>query len=324
MAHNGAGYDNKFCLQWCIKHGLNPDMIIRQGSLITYMHFKKFNIRFIDTLHFFNEGLRKLPEIFGIKETVKGYFPHHFNIEEHNNYIGVIPDIKYFGCNNMKVEDLPDFNKWYLEHADITDWNFKDEMIKYCRADVEVLSRAVLVFRKMFYDNLNIDPFRYITLPSLCMNIYKGKFLPDKSIVANDANKPISKVSREWFINLDNSNMHREKPLFIDQTKLDKFNKHENNIIRYERNEPVEFDNYFKDSCRVCPDGFDVLNETVYEFYGCKFHGCQKCYKQGQQLYNTTMERENILKAAGYKVVSIWECEWYEIKKHMSNTKKKN
>jgi hypothetical protein len=197
-------------------------------------------------------------------------------------------------------------------------------MIKYCRADVEVLSRAVLVFRKMFYDNLNIDPFRYITLPSLCMNIYKGKFLPDKSIVANDANKPISKVSREWFINLDNSNMHREKPLFIDQTKLDKFNKHENNIIRYERNEPVEFDNYFKDSCRVCPDGFDVLNETVYEFYGCKFHGCQKCYKQGQQLYNTTMERENILKAAGYKVVSIWECEWYEIKKHMSNTKKKN
>jgi hypothetical protein len=38
MAHNGAGYDNKFILQWCIKHGLNPDMIIRQGSRITYMH----------------------------------------------------------------------------------------------------------------------------------------------------------------------------------------------------------------------------------------------------------------------------------------------
>jgi G:T-mismatch repair DNA endonuclease (very short patch repair protein) len=36
------------------------------------------------------------------------------------------------------------------------------------------------------------------------------------------------------------------------------------------------------------------------------------------------MERENILKAAGYKVESIWECEWYEIKKPMSNTKRKN
>jgi hypothetical protein len=212
MAHNGAVYDNKFILQWCIKHGLDPDMIIRQGSRITYMHFKKLNIIFIDTLHFFNEGLRNLPEIFGIKETVKGYFPHHFNSEEHQNYIGVIPDIKYVGCNNMKVEDLPDFNKWYLEQADITDWHFKDEMINYCRANVEVLSRAVLVCRKMFYDNLNIDPFRYITLPSLCMNIYKGIVLHDKSTVANDAHKPISKVSREWFINLDKTNIHREKP----------------------------------------------------------------------------------------------------------------
>jgi hypothetical protein len=40
MAHNGAGYDNNLILQWCIKHGLNPDMIIRQGSRITYMHFE--------------------------------------------------------------------------------------------------------------------------------------------------------------------------------------------------------------------------------------------------------------------------------------------
>jgi hypothetical protein len=39
MAHNGAGYDNKFILQWCMKHGRNPGMIIRQGSIITYMHF---------------------------------------------------------------------------------------------------------------------------------------------------------------------------------------------------------------------------------------------------------------------------------------------
>jgi hypothetical protein len=35
------------------------------------------------------------------------------------------------------------------------------------------------------------------------------------------------------------------------------------------------------------------------------------------------MERETRLKAAGCKVESIWECQWYEIKKQMSNTKKK-
>ena len=77
----------------------------------------------------------------------------------------------------MKVEDVSEFNKWYLEQANITDWSFKDDMINYSRSDVEVLSRDVFVFRKMFYDNLNIDPFIYIALPSLCMNIYKGRCL---------------------------------------------------------------------------------------------------------------------------------------------------
>ena len=242
MAQTGAGYDNKFILQWCVKHGLNPGMSIRQGSRITYMQFNKFNIRFIDTLHGFNEGLRTLPAIFGINETVKGYFPNHFNTPEKHTYVGIIPDIKHFGANNMKVADLPDFNKWYLEQADITGWSFKDEMIKYCRADVEVLSRAVLVLRKMFYDNSNIDPFRYITLPSLCMNICKGRFLHDKPIVANDANKPISKVSREWLINLNNSNIHNEKPLIIEQSNLDTFDTHEDKLLGYERGEPVEPD----------------------------------------------------------------------------------
>ena len=35
------------------------------------------------------------------------------------------------------------------------------------------------------------------------------------------------------------------------------------------------------------------------------------------------MERDNILKAAGYKVECIWECEWNEFKKNMSSTARK-
>ena len=73
MARNGAAYDNTLSLQWCAKHGLNPDMIITQGSIITYMHFKnkQINTTVVDTLHVFNEGLRTLSAIFGSKETVK-------------------------------------------------------------------------------------------------------------------------------------------------------------------------------------------------------------------------------------------------------------
>jgi len=62
-------------------------------------------------------------------------------------------------------------------------------MIKYCRADVELLSKSVLKFRRMFKIDLDVDPFRYVTLASLTMSIYRGKFIPDNTIVANEQNK---------------------------------------------------------------------------------------------------------------------------------------
>jgi len=41
FAHNQAGYDAKFLLQWCISHDMLPDKYIQQGSGITYMYFRK-------------------------------------------------------------------------------------------------------------------------------------------------------------------------------------------------------------------------------------------------------------------------------------------
>ena len=76
-------------------------------------------------------------------------------------------------------------------------------MAKYCKADTELLSKSILVFRKMFKDKLDIDPFRYVTLASLCMAIFRGCFLPKKSIVANEQNKPVSTVSKEWLMYLN-------------------------------------------------------------------------------------------------------------------------
>ena len=63
-----------------------------------------------------------------------------------------------------------------------------------------------------------------------------------------------------------------------------------------------------------------VLIKTVYEFYGCFFHGCPRCYtkdafnplarKLMRELYDYTIKRENDLKCMGYSVVSIWECQF--------------
>ena len=125
---------------------------------------------------------------------------------------------KFFGVKNMNLEEYEkDFKPWYDQQKNITDWNFKLEFIKYCRADVELLSKTVLCFRKLFKTSLDTDPFRYTTLASLCMSVYLNKFLPDKTIMGNTTEKQDSIVCREWLNHLNNPNIKREVPLWMDR-----------------------------------------------------------------------------------------------------------
>ena len=54
--------------------------------------------------------------------------------------------------------------------------------------------------------------------------------MSSNTIVSNDANKPISKISREYFIYLDNPDELREHPLPIKLERL-KCNFDENKIM---------------------------------------------------------------------------------------------
>jgi len=85
---------------------------------------------------------------------------------------------------------------------------------------VELLSKAVLQFRRMFKTGaLDVDPFIYVTLPSLTMSISRGRFMPNATIVANDQYKKVSLVCREWLIHLNDKNLFTEYPLVIDTSK---------------------------------------------------------------------------------------------------------
>ena len=67
-------------------------------------------------------------------------------------------------------------------------------------------------------------------------------------------------------------------------------------------------------------DGFEENSNTVYEYYGCFWHGCQKCFKESvrnpetnerlKKIYTRTKIREQEIRDLGYKVVTIWACEW--------------
>ena len=66
-------------------------------------------------------------------------------------------------------------------------------------------------------------------------------------------------------------------------------------------------------------DGFEEDKNMVYQFHGCYWHGCQKCYKPDDlnkeknklmiDLYNETNEISNKLKNTGYVLEEFWECQ---------------
>jgi hypothetical protein len=90
VAHYGKGYDFQFVAEWLISHSVKPN-IIHNGQKILQLEVKKsYNIRFIDSISFTLMPLKDFPRTFGLKES-KGYFPHTFNTDENQNYIGPYP-----------------------------------------------------------------------------------------------------------------------------------------------------------------------------------------------------------------------------------------
>src|ERR1700675_3969978 len=77
----------------------------------------------------------------------------------------------------MKKENRDMFDKWYDTIKDDT-FNFKEQMYKYCKSDVDILRRGCLKLRELFIQISEIDPFQYITIASVCMAIYKNEFMP--------------------------------------------------------------------------------------------------------------------------------------------------
>ena len=61
---------------------------------------------------------------------------------------------------------------------------------------------------------------------------------------------------------------------------------------------------------------------TVYEFHGCLYHGCPRCYpnrrakhyavpeRSVEELYQATLSKRMALLRAGYTVIEMWKCQW--------------
>ena len=297
IAHYGKGYDFQFVAEWLISHSVKPKIINNGQKILQLEVGGGYSIRFIDSISFTMTALRNFPKTFGLKELAKGYFPHKFNTDENQNYIGTYPDKKYYGYEEMTKKDRKEFDTWYETVKD-KEFNFRKEMYEYCKSDVDILRRGCLKLRELFIKISGIDPFRYITIASVCMAIYRSQYLPENTIGI--------------YTEIPTDNYSIKAIKWLEYIMMN------NNInIKHACNGGETVIKINGKSLKV--DGYCKETNTIYQFHGCYFHGCLKCYNEltintlsrynMKYLNSRTQKIENLLKSK-YNVITIWEHEF--------------
>ena len=251
VAHNFQGYDGYFIQKYLNENAVMYEHLI-SGAKIISLTVPMFNIKFVDSLNFIPMPLAKFPQTFGMTELCKGYFPHHFNKEENQNYVGPIPDVKHYAPDTMKPKDREAFLTWHKEQRDNGYiFNFREEIVRYCRSDVDILRKCSMEFREMLRDITGIDPFeKCVTIASTCHEVYRANFLEKDTIAvfspARQLKTKQSNLAVKWL-----SYVMEENDIRIDHVR----NGGEKRVGKYSL------------------DGYCEEFHTAYEFQGCFWHG---------------------------------------------------
>lgn len=181
IAHNGCGYDFQFVLRWAVRHSMEVECVIRMGSKIKCMIIA--GVRFIDSLSFLTMALSRFPKTFGLKGAMKGYFPHYFNTRDNQSYVGVYPAPEHYGPDGMSAAGRTAFIRWHKERLQTgAVFNLQQEIVDYCKNDVDLLRRGCLHFKHIFQGCTGVDPFSYVTIASACMAVFRGKYLKPNTV----------------------------------------------------------------------------------------------------------------------------------------------
>ena len=313
IAHNSQSYDLYFVMQHMLKNGRTPDRCIRRGGKLLYVTRRDDCIRFIDSLCFLPMALSKLSSAFDLDEP-KGFFCHYFNVPDNEGFKGNLPEDVHYGPGKMMPKTRAEFYKWYNEEAKKGGvFDFDAELLKYCRLDVHILEQACVKFRKLFMsitsmdDYKGIDPFKHsVTLAAACNLVYRSLYLKPETIAllppqGFQPEKAFSVKALQW--------LHYESVT-------------RNCHIRHACNGgEVKIGGHYVDGW--CED-----TRTVFEYFGCIWHGC-KCMgpqtknkinqKSMSTLYQHTMKKlEKLKNIPGVTVVHIWE---HEFDKKLSDKK---
>ncbi|XP_062597068.1 uncharacterized protein LOC134258520 [Saccostrea cucullata] len=337
LAHNMKGYDGYFVLEYLIENSVIPK-VIYAGSKIMYMHVERgLNIRMLDSLNFLPMRLANLPSAFGLTEVKKGFFPHYFNTRANQRYVGPYPAAQFYGCDTMNASDRDSFMDWYREKVETREiFDFSKELLEYCKSDVDILRKACLKFREILMtitgkeevvlgeEGLErvvrggVDPFNHITIASVCMQVFRSKFLKESWKVKLRSNGnltewlPALRMDGEFSISLDGRwiSARDMQDHTIESTEfvsspiaqvpsqgygpyVGQYSMVSIRWLLWVQEEHFRLTGkqmYIRHALnegefnlagtKYLLDGYCAETNTAYEFHGCFWHGCPLCYPQ--------------------------------------------
>jgi hypothetical protein len=120
-----------------------------------------------DSVNFFNTSLKKVLQDYKC-EVQKGVFPHGFVNQNTLNYIGRKSEYKYFQNEFSELKfSREDYNLIPNEN-----WDCKEELLKYFRADVRGLLEVLKITSRFYFDKYSLNMTKYLTLPSLAIAVF--------------------------------------------------------------------------------------------------------------------------------------------------------
>uniref|UniRef100_A0A1I8HHV9 DNA-directed DNA polymerase n=2 Tax=Macrostomum lignano TaxID=282301 RepID=A0A1I8HHV9_9PLAT len=253
VAHNASGYDS-FLLLGALLNGLakKRPQVLFQGSRLMSMTVDK--LVFKDSLNFIPIPLAQFPKALGLADTklAKGTFPHEFNKPANWNYVGPYPAIEYYGGKANK--DYDSICAWLASRQGEL-FNFNREYLDYCLSDTVLLREGCIKYRAIIGEICDgLEPFvQANTIASLAMAVFTTRFMEPNSVgvIARQADQQSFKA-RKWLAYL-NATEFGGRLRTCDSTGGEA-------VILGRK-----------------VDGFDEASNTVLQFHGCFYHGCEQC-----------------------------------------------
>ena len=300
FAHNSAGFDGWFILNWFYRNDLKVDITLRNNRLLQ-LRYRPLKLYFKDSFAFIPLPLHQFSATFGLSET-KGWYPHKLtcpeNLASDELYpAGRFPSIAEFMPKEQKPKQREQLVRWHEEMSakyaeENLTYDLKRELDKYCEADVKLLAAGTLQFRDKFMSiNNGFDPLRdYCTNSSSGLACFRTFYYDDHKV-------PILLIGENSLKTPTNKSRVADAWLSFTEENLGRPLQREVKIGRY------------------TVDGCDPDRRKIYEFYGCLWHGCPKCRSPNEKcpvsgktmarLRSELLRKKAFLTAAGYTLIEV-------------------